>query len=318
MQYFVENKKEGVHYEVYEEIDQCPNITNIGSSSYASGMRAAPLEVHENAFEIHHVKQGHQLFVVDDHLIPLKAGEFLVTRPNQVHGPAHGIILPSTLSWVRIRTELPEGFSEPEAALITGHLQDIAGKACIESTPYLGHALDNIIRLLGREVQDLPTRTVLKHHELAMISALLNLELPQNLNPKRALMVERITNTIERMGDSTNQHYNIPGLAKTCQIGETLYRRLFKEITGFTPTDYIHFSRIVKAITLLRQGHSITDTAFDLGYSSSQHFSRTFTKWTGGSPSSYKRQTEQDKQVISRSSDRAFYQTLTERQETER
>ena len=311
MQYFVKNKKKGVHYEVYEEIHQCPNVTTIGSSSYASGMRALPREVHEKSFEVHYVSQGHQLFVVDDHLIPLKAGEFLVVRPNQVHGPAHGIILPSTIYWVRIRVKLPKGFSKPEAALITRHLRDIAGKPCTERSPYLCNALDNMISLLGREAQDLPTRMALKHHELAMISALLNLEPLQNLNPKRALMVERVANTIDGMGDGADEHYNIPKLAKQCQIGETLYRRIFKEITGFPPVDYIHFTRIEKAITLLKQGQSITDTAFDLGYSSSQHFSRTFTKWTGESPSSYKLQADQEEHVISRSSDREFYQKLT-------
>jgi AraC-like DNA-binding protein len=311
MQYLFENKKKGMHYQVFEEILQCPNVTTIGASSYTTGMRAIPREVHKNSFEIHYIDRGHQLFVVDDRLIPLKAGEFLVVSPNQVHGPAHGIILPSKIYWVRIRAEFPAGFSKDESALITNHLKGIAGRPCTESTPFIRAALDTILHLLGSDKQDLGTRMTLKHNELAMISALLNLKPQQNLNPKQALVIERIGKTIDKMNIVTEKHYTVPDLAKECHIGETLYRRIFKEVTGFSPVDFIHFTRMEKAIRLLKQGKSVTETAYDLGYSSSQHFSRTFTKWTGESPSSYKLQTNQVEQVVSRSSDQEFYRKLS-------
>ena len=47
--------------------------------------------------------------------------------------------------------------------------------------------------------------------------------------------------------------------------------------------------RLRKALIRLRDpGHSVTDVAFDLGYSDAAHFTRAFRRWTGGTPRQYR------------------------------
>ena len=56
------------------------------------------------------------------------------------------------------------------------------------------------------------------------------------------------------------------------------YVRIFKQLYGLTPRNYLRDMRIAKAKEFLKQGHSITDTCADVGYESLPTFSNTFKK----------------------------------------
>lgn len=64
--------------------------------------------------------------------------------------------------------------------------------------------------------------------------------------------------------------------------------RIFKQLYGLTPRNYLRDMRIAKAKELLKQGHSITDTCADVGYESLSTFSNTFKKSTGYSPREFR------------------------------
>ena len=73
------------------------------------------------------------------------------------------------------------------------------------------------------------------------------------------------------------------------------YRKLCditKARSGLTPNDYLLKLRIDEAKRRLCHGadQSVTDLAFDLGFSSSQYFSTVFKKFTGLTPSQYRAQ----------------------------
>jgi AraC-like DNA-binding protein len=68
----------------------------------------------------------------------------------------------------------------------------------------------------------------------------------------------------------------------------TLQRRL--EARGLTFTQFVDEIRFEKATDLLKDPRmSITDIAFDIGYSSLPHFTRAFRRFTGTSPREYRR-----------------------------
>lgn len=63
------------------------------------------------------------------------------------------------------------------------------------------------------------------------------------------------------------------------------FRKLFREIYGIPPIEYVKELRIKKAEEMLRSDHgSITDIALALGYANIYDFSRDFKKRTGISP----------------------------------
>lgn len=74
-----------------------------------------------------------------------------------------------------------------------------------------------------------------------------------------------------------------------CMTKSDLCHR-FKRITGRTLTEYINFVRIRHAKQLLQKNATSTETAFQCGFSSAQYFNRIFKKFTGYTPSEYKRE----------------------------
>ena len=77
-------------------------------------------------------------------------------------------------------------------------------------------------------------------------------------------------------------------LSALCNISTVYFRKLFFEVYGISPINYIHELRINKAKEMLRSDYStITDIAFTLGYSSIYDFSKDFKKHTGVSPKKY-------------------------------
>ena len=66
------------------------------------------------------------------------------------------------------------------------------------------------------------------------------------------------------------------------------YIRIFQQVYGRTPRQYLRDLRIEKAKELLKKGHSITQVCLDVGYESLPTFSKVFKRGTGYSPKAYR------------------------------
>lgn len=89
-----------------------------------------------------------------------------------------------------------------------------------------------------------------------------------------------------------NDHYDkdirVEDVAKKIGVSAAYLQRLFKEQTGKTLVDKMNELRIEKAKLLLETSRlPITDIAVSVGFNNRQHFTYTFRKLTGCSPSVY-------------------------------
>ena len=66
--------------------------------------------------------------------------------------------------------------------------------------------------------------------------------------------------------------------------------RLFKRYYGLTPRQYLMDKRIEKSKENLRNGFTVTETCYSVGFESLGSFSKLFKTKTGKSPSEYKKQ----------------------------
>ena len=79
-------------------------------------------------------------------------------------------------------------------------------------------------------------------------------------------------------------------MAAIIGLGTTALTEKVKKFTGFSPLNYLINIRISEAIKLLdRQEDNVTDIALRTGFYSSQHFSTTFKKLTGYTPSEFRK-----------------------------
>ena len=63
--------------------------------------------------------------------------------------------------------------------------------------------------------------------------------------------------------------------------------RLFKQYTGLTPAGYLRRLRLSRSTVLLREGRSITEVAFALGFGSVDGYQRAFLREFGCNPGRY-------------------------------
>lgn len=77
-------------------------------------------------------------------------------------------------------------------------------------------------------------------------------------------------------------------LASLTGLSTVYFRKLFTEVYGASPMNYIKNIRIKKAKEMLRSDYgNITDVGLSLGYADIYDFSRDFKKHTGVSPSNF-------------------------------
>lgn len=65
--------------------------------------------------------------------------------------------------------------------------------------------------------------------------------------------------------------------------------RIFRQIYGVTPRQFLRDLRISKAKKLLKAGLPVNQVCFDVGYESLPTFSNTFKRSTGYSPKEYQK-----------------------------
>lgn len=84
---------------------------------------------------------------------------------------------------------------------------------------------------------------------------------------------------------------SLTSLAQHFFINKSYLSRIFKEVTGYTITEYIHIARIQAAKKLLTQDDlSILEVATAVGYGNLTYFERVFNKITETSPLKYRKQ----------------------------
>ena len=102
----------------------------------------------------------------------------------------------------------------------------------------------------------------------------------------------KLGKVISFMEHHTNRSIRIEELTAISGSSESTLLRDFKRITGCSPLDYHLKIRLNRASRMLQETeYSITQIAFDTGFSDSNYFSRQFRKLMGTSPSTYRRNT---------------------------
>jgi AraC-like DNA-binding protein/ligand-binding sensor protein len=80
-------------------------------------------------------------------------------------------------------------------------------------------------------------------------------------------------------------------VARQAGLSESHFCRVFKEATGLTLTDYINRRRIEWAKKeLLKPEARVSEIAFNIGYQSLSQFNRSFARFTGNSPTNFRRE----------------------------
>ena len=91
------------------------------------------------------------------------------------------------------------------------------------------------------------------------------------------------------INENINSAITLSDLAKSAGYSQWHSARIFKELTGKSPFEYLRALRLSKAALQLRDNpKKIIDVAFDFVFDSHEGFTRAFTKQFGVSPKKYR------------------------------
>ncbi|HBC88498.1 MAG TPA: hypothetical protein DCZ94_16235 [Lentisphaeria bacterium] len=104
---------------------------------------------------------------------------------------------------------------------------------------------------------------------------------PENLLLNRAIVM---------LGRNTEGMMKVDQLAKLAGVSREHLTRVFRQMTGLPPHQFINRRKIMEACSILDSGKtSIKEVSDSLGYKSSAHFTRTFKRVMKKTPSEYMR-----------------------------
>lgn len=108
--------------------------------------------------------------------------------------------------------------------------------------------------------------------------------------PRDIRRAQAVKNVLRRIRSSYGQPLTLEDLAAEAALEPKYFCRVFRQITGRTPINYLNYYRVECAAGLLctTQG-SITDIALECGFGDVSYFSRMFRRYKGQTPSQYRR-----------------------------
>lgn len=95
--------------------------------------------------------------------------------------------------------------------------------------------------------------------------------------------------SIAYINENLRSKITVKQLADICSISENYYRRLFKAEFGVSPIEYINNKRILTAKEMLLSGYfSVSEAAYECGFSEPRYFNAVFKKYVGMSPTQFR------------------------------
>lgn len=277
LQLFPHIKEIGVRKNISIQLNSLPSSTSDCIRIYY---------VLDGKFEWHIHQQQHLLFPNDIALI----------LPGQQFGSAKGYMEIGTIWWMHLKLQNLDRTNKivmGEWSRLTESESQTIGKILLFNNPGVLSKLTDagrIIQCLQNELLDQEigygSRVNLLLDELLIhITRYLTKQNNSGRDfPKAFLQLE------QSLRQDLSHQWTVEEMAAMVGMGSTLFNERVKNYSGFSPINYLINIRISEAIKLLKKPNlSVTDIALDTGFYSSQHFSTTFKKLTGYTPSEFRK-----------------------------
>lgn len=254
----------------------------------------------DSGLEIIYLEKGALNWHVEGKTERVTAGSLFFSLPWQEHGSVDEFEPGHFWHWVQFgldqRIDLPRkrfGF-HPELGISPSHAHRISAllvqsrRHCYLATPQAGWLLKTLVQELSKTTSDADSY-------LPALGRLAILELGRSIESSlspdevEAHSTRRVRAFVEHLRGDCDQIWTLEAMAARCGLGRSRFANLCRELTGDSPLVLVNRLRIDRAKALLREtSKSITEIAFDCGFSSSQYFARVFRTFTAMDSRSYR------------------------------
>jgi AraC-like DNA-binding protein len=222
--------------------------------------------------------------------VDLPGGHFLVVPPGTLHRGLHDLRSPADLVGMMVDFQLTSAarhgpFSLDEVDWLRRKWTDGAKVGWRMSTE-----LKSRMKSLPRDFNAVDTRCLGAVASLRLAVCGILLEAASVIDAADRYTADgSVRRAIEYMELHLTDPPSVDAVAKVLNCSRAKLFDIFKRSTGMTPVDFWQRLRIDRAQKMIRYtDKSITEIAFDCGFSTSQYFSTVFRRYSGCSPSDFR------------------------------
>lgn len=241
-----------------------------------------PRHVHRDCYEIFYVSKGNLNLACGSKLYSLKGGDAIIVKPGELHSTGDMPLEIHEGYYLRLCKSGPLlGVKEEWADTIHDRLEQSENRVLHpqgDLTPMLSKAMQGVIS------QNVYRKNLAQAALLAFLYEVFESEFPEY---KRAIS-EEIAKSVQYIGEHIRKNPTIEGAAESCGLSVSSFKHRFRREVGTSPMEYINRCRIDEAKKLLAQGWSVTDTAYELDFTSSNYFSAVFRRVTSMTATQYR------------------------------
>lgn len=244
-------------------------------------LQADNAHIHDSC-EIYFNISGNVSFAVEKNIYPIKSGDIIITKPNEVHYCIYNSSCKH--EWYCLWVDATEDFKY----LLSPFFEHESGeKNLISLDPEDKMRLITNLDILINEEKENKGNTIKK---ASAILNILNLLDEYKFNTSNSLKLPKtLIEILKYIDNNYNNACTINTISETFFISRSSIGRLFKNHLNTTPTKYIENKRLSMAKALLTKNNTVQEVFENCGFADYSHFIALFKKRFGVTPLKYKK-----------------------------
>lgn len=268
-----------------------PVLGLLGSSWRITDVPVLRMHFH-NCMEIGYLYAGSGEFHIGDTVLRFSAPCLVIAPPNVPHAHRADPGTECCCKWIYVdpQTMLPN-LSSRLSSKLGEYQRGLSGEECILA----GERFPEVLALIRMIVDEMEKAQLHYQHIVRELFCSAFLMLLRSYSGTASK--DRYVNTqlgciapaIAYIAENYMEEIPIDRLSQLCHVSTSHFRRLFKQVLGWAPLDYVQMVRIDRACVLLYNcEYSVTEIGLQVGYPSPSSFNRQFRSIHGISPGQWR------------------------------
>ena len=267
-----------------------PEIPLLGAYDLSAAAKGLAAHAHPGCLEICHLLRGEQVYCVDGEEYRLKGNDLFITHPGETHSTGGNPEGKGMLYWIQLKIPPPKnsflGLSRTAARPLLQSLEKIPVRHF--------RGMQKIQTLFDQAIEKYDAARTDPLARLALATTLTEWLLEvigQSGKSSKQTLSPDIQRVVDLMKSDLEENRSVNAYAAAVHLSTSRFKAKFKQQLGIPPGEYRLRRKIDAAKARLQTlENSITDIAYEFGFSSSQYFATTFKRFENLSPREYRDQ----------------------------
>lgn len=242
--------------------------------SFKGNVQGFPNHFHDY-YVIGFVSDGSRNMICNNKKYHISSGDIIIFNPNDTHSCVNEINVNFIYYAINISKETMKNlFTDNNLPVFSSNV--ISNSVVADTFNNLYHKIISQSDIFDRE------------ETLILFINMLTKDYLSDKTNESSNEINQIKTATDYIDKNFQNHITLDELCSLSTMSKTTLIRYFTKIKGITPYRYLESKRIDYAKSLLEKGKSPIDVAISAGFSDQSHFTNSFIKYIGLTPSNYR------------------------------